>query len=120
MSPRPSHRWTSDTSERSTRTLFHQIALASFAVDRALEDDPTLDDGSPGRLERVREALDALEAFDVLERVSPDVVVPREVRRRVRLAAEFLASDHLELARADLGRAGGEMERRCLGVGRRA
>ncbi|MBW3533636.1 MAG: hypothetical protein KY453_00240 [Gemmatimonadetes bacterium] len=104
MEPRPDRRWTSATAERSTRTLFHQIALASFALDRAL-------DSGDGRTEMVREARQALEAFDLLERVTTDVVVPREVRRRVRQAADSLDCDHLELARADLGRAGGELER---------
>lgn len=111
--PRPERRWTSPSAERSTRTLFHQIALASFALDRALG-------SGDGRSERVREAREALEAFDLLERVTTDVVVPREVRRRVRLAAESLDSDHLELARADLGRAGGELERWWLRGGARS
>ena len=114
MQGRPDRRWASPSSDRSTRTLFHQIALASFALDRALGSA----DG--GRSEDVREAREALEAFDLLERVTTDVVVPREVRRRVRRAADSLAADHLELARADLGRAGGELERWWLRQGGRS
>ena len=114
MHPRPDRRWRSPSAPRSTRTLHHQIALASFALDRAL------DRGRDGRSEEVREAREALEAFDLLERATTDVVVPREVRRRVRQAADALAADRLELARADLGRAGGELERWWLRQGGRA
>jgi hypothetical protein len=86
------------------RTLLHQLVRASAALDAAL--DATGDD--PAALQEAREAL---EAFDLLERGATDVLVPREIRRRIREAAHYIDTDHIELARADVGRAGGELER---------
>lgn len=90
------------------RTLFQQIVRAGSALDSALESFGT----DP---EALQEATEALDAFELLERTSVDVVVPREVRHHVKQAAHHLSTEHLELARAEVARAGNEFERRLLG-----
>ena len=92
----------------TARTLFQQLVRASAALDQALEavaDAP----------EALQEAREALDAFELLERSATDLVVPREIRRRLREAVHYLETDHLELARADVGRAGSAFERYLLG-----
>ena len=93
----------------TARTLLQQLLRASAALDAALA---TAGDDS----EALQEAREALEAFDLLERTATDVLVPRRVRRCLREAAHYIETDHIELARADVGRAGGELERHLLGL----
>ena len=87
--------------------LLRQLALATVALDAALDTFGT--DPEP-----LRDAAEALDAFDLLERTVTGFVVPREVRRLVREARHHLRTEQLELARADAARAGSALERHLL------
>jgi len=88
----------------SLRTLFNELSSASFALDAALQSSET-------REERVQEAREALEAFQLLERTPGPFTVPRKVRRRVEWALSELEGGKLELADSDVRWAGGLFEK---------
>jgi len=95
------------TTPSSVRTLVHELSSASFSLGAALASDET-------REERVREAREALEAFQLLERTPNPFVVPRRVRRRVEWALAQLERGNLELADADVRWAGGVFAKAML------
>jgi hypothetical protein len=63
------------------------------------------------RDERVKEAREALEAFQLLERTETPFTVPRKVRQRVEWALTELDGGKLELADSDIRWAGGLFEK---------
>lgn len=96
--------WSPTPEARSANLLHHELSFASMALNDALTKPVA-------REAKLREAREALEAFDLLQRASRDFFVPRDVRRRVRWALDALDGNHVELAHSDLNRAGGELER---------
>jgi len=92
---------------RSLRTLFHELTSASSALAAAFRSDGDRD-------ERVREAREALEAFQLLERTEEHMTVPRKVSRRVAWALSELERGKLELADSDIRWAGGLFEKAVI------
>src|SRR5687768_10853998 len=88
----------------SVRALFNELASASSALDAAFRSEDQ-------REERVKEAREALEAFQILERTEAPFTVPRKVRRRVEYALDELQGGKLELADSDIRWAGGLFEK---------
>lgn len=92
---------------RSLLTLRHELSSASFALDAAFK-------SKDGREERIRDAREALEAFQLLERIQDRFTVPRKVRKRVEWALSQLERGRLELADSDIRLAGGLFEQAVL------
>jgi len=96
----------------SLRTLSHELSSASFALDAALRSEDARED-------RVRDAREALEAFQLVERTPDQFAVPRKVRRRVEWALTELERGNLELADSDVRWAGGIFEKAVVEYYRR-
>jgi hypothetical protein len=85
------------------RLLSQELATATFALSNALR---LLDH----RQESIEQALEALEAFELIERGPSEFNVPHGVRAKVRTSLELLREGKLELAHASLSRAGGAFQ----------